>query len=279
MTWAARAREAADTIRRRIDRKPDVGIILGSGLGALADVMSADPTCASEAIPYEEIPHFPRPRVEGHAGRLVLGALDGRPVAVMQGRAHFYEGFPMAQVIFPVRVLRALGAHTLIITNAAGGLNPQFRAGDLMLITDHINFMGTNPLIGPNEDELGPRFPDMSAPYDPDLIKVAEVVAVGAGIPLRKGIYIGVSGPSFETPAELRMMARWGADAVGMSTVHEVITARHCGMRVLGISAITDMATGETVAAVTHEEVMAVATRIAPDFVRLLRVIVQMLPR
>lgn len=279
MTWAARAREAADTIRRRIDRKPDVGIILGSGLGALADVMSADPTCASEAIPYEEIPHFPRPRVEGHAGRLVLGALDGRPVAVMQGRAHFYEGFPMAQVIFPVRVLRALGAHTLIITNAAGGLNPQFRAGDLMLITDHINFMGTNPLIGPNEDELGPRFPDMSAPYDAELIKVAEVVAVGAGIPLRKGIYIGVSGPSFETPAELRMMARWGADAVGMSTVHEVITARHCGMRVLGISAITDMATGETVAAVTHEEVMAVATRIAPDFVRLLRVIVQMLPR
>ena len=279
MTWAARAREAADTIRRRIDRKPDVGIILGSGLGALADVMSADPTCASEAIPYEEIPHFPRPRVEGHAGRLVLGALDGRPVAVMQGRAHFYEGFPMAQVIFPVRVLRALGAHTLIITNAAGGLNPQFRAGDLMLITDHINFMGTNPLIGPNEDELGPRFPDMSAPYDAELIKVAEVVAVGAGIPLRKGIYIGVSGPSYETPAELRMMARWGADAVGMSTVHEVITARHRGMRVLGISAITDMATGETVAAVTHEEVMAVATRIAPDFVRLLRVIVQMLPR
>jgi len=279
MTWAARAREAADAIRRRIDRKPDVGIILGSGLGALADVMSADPRCASEAIPYEEIPHFPRPAVEGHAGRLVLGVLDGRPVAVMQGRAHLYEGFPMAQVVFPVRVLRALGARTLIITNAAGGLNPQFRAGDLMLITDHINFMGTNPLIGPNEDELGPRFPDMSAPYDAELIKVAEVVAVGAGIPLRKGIYIGVSGPSYETPAELRMMARWGADAVGMSTVHEVITARHSGMRVLGISAITDMATGETVVVISHEEVMATAKRIEPDFVQLLRVIVQMLPR
>jgi purine-nucleoside phosphorylase len=274
MSWAASAQEAAGAIRERAGGPaPSVAIILGSGLGALADVIAAD-----AAIPYAEIPHVPRPAVEGHAGRLVVGGLEGRRVAALQGRAHFYEGYPIAQVVFPVRVMHALGARILLVTNAAGGLNPQFRAGDLMLIADHINFMGTNPLIGPNEDTLGPRFPDMSAPYDPALREIARAAATRAGIALRTGVYIGVSGPSYETPAELRMMRRWGADAVGMSTVHEVIAARHCGMRVLGISAITDMATGETAAPITHEEVMATARRIEPIFVRLVRAIVGMLP-
>ncbi len=274
MTWAARARETAAAIRRRAGRTPEIGIILGSGLGGLADHVTAD-----ASIPVGDIPHFPQPMVEGHAGRLVVGLLEGRPVAVLQGRAHFYEGYPMPEVVFPVRALHALGARILIVTNASGGLNREWRAGDLMVISDHINFMGTNPLVGPNEDELGPRFPDMSAPYDPAFIAIAERAAVELGILLRKGVYVGVHGPSFETPAELRMLARWGADAVGMSTVHEVIAARHAGMRVLGISAITDMATGETVSVVTHEDVIATARRIEPEFVRLVRRIVATLPR
>jgi purine-nucleoside phosphorylase len=274
MTWAGRAREAATAIRERADRTPDAAIILGSGLGALADHVRAD-----AVIPFAEIPHFPRTGVEGHYGRLVVGTLDDRVVAVMQGRAHLYEGHTIAEVAFPVRVLAALGAPVLIVTNASGGLNRHFAAGDLMVIADHINFMGTNPLIGPNEDELGPRFPDMSDAYDPSLIALAEAAALEVGIPLRKGVYIGVLGPSFETPAELRMMARWGADAVGMSTVHEVVTARHIGMRVLGLSAIADMATGEGQVKVTHEGVLATGRRIEPQFVRLVRRIVSRLPR
>lgn len=274
MSWAARAHEAAEVIRTRADRTPEVAIILGSGLGALAEAVRADAT-----FPYAEIPYFPRPNVEGHSGRLVVGTLEDRAVAVLQGRAHFYEGYPMGEVIFPVRVVRALGAPVLIVSNASGGLNRHYAAGDLMLIADHINFMGTNPLIGPNEDELGPRFPDMSEPYDRALIALAEDAAAELGIPLRKGIYIGVTGPSYETPAELRMMARWGADAVGMSTVHEVIAARHLGMRVLGLSAITDMATGEAQEKVTHADVIATARRIEPRFVALVRRIVARLPR
>lgn len=273
MSWAARAREGAEAVRRRSDRSPDIAIILGSGLGALADAIEAD-----AAIPYDEIPHFPRPGVEGHAGRLVIGSLEGRSVVAMQGRTHFYEGYAMAEVVYPVRLMRALGAGLLIVTNAAGGLNRKWKAGDLMVICDHINFMGTNPLIGPNEEELGPRFPDMSAPYDPALIEVAEQAALAEAMPLRKGVYIAVSGPSYETPAELRMMARWGADAVGMSTVHEVIAARHAGMRVLGLTAIADMATGEAQAPVTHDEVIAVTKRMEPAFVRLVRRIVATLP-
>lgn len=269
MTWAARAREAAQAVVRMGARTPEVAIILGSGLGGLADEVSAEVT-----IGYGEIPHFPSPGVEGHAGRLVTGTLEGRLVAVMQGRAHFYEGHTMAEVAFPVRVLRALGAGILVVTNAAGGLNRQWHTGDLMVISDHINFMGTNPLIGPNEPELGPRFPDMSAAYDRELVAVAEAAALDLGMPLRKGIYVGVSGPSYETPAELRMLARWGADAVGMSTVHEVIAARHAGMRVLGLTAITDMATGEVVGQVSHEEVLAAARDIEPRFLRLARRII-----
>ncbi|MDR7417507.1 MAG: purine-nucleoside phosphorylase [Armatimonadota bacterium] len=274
MSWALRAREAATAIRQRTRRVPDAAVILGSGLGALADQVTVD-----AALTFQEIPHFPRTSVEGHHGRLLIGTLEDRAVAVMQGRAHFYEGYAMAEVAFPVRVLHALGAPILIVTNSSGGLNRHFKAGDLMVIADHINFMGTNPLVGPNEDELGPRFPDMSEPYDPALIELAEAAALEVGIPLRKGVYVGVCGPSYETPAELRMMARWGADAVGMSTVHEVITARHAGMRVLGLSAITDMATGEGHGKVTHEDVLAAAKRIEPQFVRLVRRIVRGLPR
>jgi purine-nucleoside phosphorylase len=265
---------AAAAVRRRAGRSPEIGIILGSGLGALTGEVGAD-----AAIPFSDIPHFPRAGVEGHSGRLVVGTLESRPVAVLQGRVHFYEGYPMAEVVFPVRVMHALGARTLIVTNAAGGLNREWKAGDLMVIRDHINFMGTNPLVGPNEEEFGPRFPDMSAAYDATFIALAEQAAAALGINLRKGIYVGVPGPSYETPAELRMLARWGADAVGMSTVHEVIAARHAGMRVLGLSAITDMATGEVVSPVTHEEVLATARRIEPEFIRLMRRIVATLPR
>jgi len=196
----------------------------------------------------------------------------------MQGRVHFYEGYPLGEVVFPIRVMRALGAGVLIVTNAAGGINRQWQRGDLMLIADHINFMGTNPLVGPNDPEVGPRFPDMSQAYDPALIALAERAALAEGIPIRKGVYIAVHGPSYETPAELRMMGRWGADAVGMSTVPEVIAARHMGMRVLGITAITDMATGESVAPVSHDEVIRAARELEPRFIRLVRRIVRELP-
>ncbi len=269
-SWKARIDEAAAYIRARTRVHPHLAIILGSGLGALADVIERDTT-----IPYRDIPHFPQSTVEGHQGNLVPGILEGKPVVAMQGRVHLYEGYEAADVVFPVRVMRALGAETLLVSNAAGGLNRQWAAGDLMVIADHINFMGRNPLIGSNEPDLGPRFPDMSRPYDPALIRLAEVAALQEGIALRKGVYVAVVGPSYETPAELRMLARWGADAVGMSTVPEVIAARHMGMRVLGLTAITDMATGEQVESVTHESVLAVARELEPRFVRLVRRIVR----
>jgi len=193
----------------------------------------------------------------------------------MAGRVHFYEGYTLAEVVFPIRVMHELGATALIVSNAAGGINRQWYAGDLMIIADHINFMGSNPLIGPNDSALGPRFPDMSAAYDRAFIELAERVALAEGIPIRKGVYVAVSGPSYETPAELRMLGRWGADAVGMSTVPEVIAARHMGMRILGITAITDMATGEQVMTVTHEEVIAVAKRVEPKFIRLVKRVVR----
>src|SRR3989304_5056885 len=237
---------------------------------AVADAGERDAT-----IPYREIPHFPVSTAAGHASNLVLGMLEGKPVVVMQGRVHFYEGYALGQVVFPVRVMRELGAGTLLVSNAAGGLNRQWNAGDLMVIADHMNFMGTNPLIGPNEEAFGARFPDMARPYDPDLVRLAERVAVAERVPLRKGVYVAVSGPSYETAAELRMLARWGADAVGMSTVPEVIAARQMGIRALGFSAITDMATGEVVESVTHEAVLAVARELEPRFVRLVRRIIR----
>ncbi len=265
-----RIERAAAYVRTRTKIVPQIAIILGSGLGALADQIAAD-----AATPYADIPHFPRSTVEGHAGRLLLGGLEGKPVVAMAGRVHFYEGYPLADVVFPVRVMKALGAEILLVSNAAGGINRQWHRGDLMIIADHINFMGSNPLIGPNDPAVGRRFPDMSSAYDPELIALAERAALAEGIPIRKGVYVGVHGPSYETLAELRMLARWGADAVGMSTVPEVIAARHMGMRVLGITAITDMATGEQAAPVTHEDVIATAAEIEPKFVRLLKRIVR----
>ncbi len=261
---------AVSVVRARVSLAPQVAIILGSGLGALAGEVRAD-----AVVPYAEIPGFPRSTVEGHAGNLLIGRLEGRAVAVMQGRAHFYEGYSLADVVFPVRVIRALGARVLLVSNAAGGINRLWSSGDLMIIADHINFMGSNPLMGPNDPDLGPRFPDMSQAYEPDLIALAERAALAEGIAIRKGVYAGVHGPSYETPAELRMLRGWGADAVGMSTVPEVIAARHMGMRVLGITAITDMATGEQIKTVTHEDVMAVAREIEPKFIRLVKRIVR----
>ncbi len=257
---------AAADVRGKTQLRPTVAIILGSGLGALADHIEAE-----VVVPYAEIPGFPRSTVEGHAGRLILGHLEGKPVVAMQGRVHFYEGYTQADVVFPLRVMHALGTGTLFVSNAAGGINREWYRGDLMVITDHINFTGSNPLIGPNDPALGPRFPDMSQAYDPQLIALAEGAALAEGIPLRKGIYVGVHGPSYETRAELRMLGGWGADAVGMSTVPEVIAARHLGMRVLGITAITDMVTGEQVLPVTHDEVIRAAEEIEPKFIRLVR--------
>ncbi|MER3456750.1 MAG: purine-nucleoside phosphorylase [candidate division GAL15 bacterium] len=265
-----RMEEAASAVRAAVPFEPRVAVVLGSGLGGLVDHVQP-----VGVVPYTEIPFFPATTVEGHAGRLVLGWLESKPVAVLQGRVHLYEGYSAQEVVFPIRVLYALGCRTVLVSNAAGGLNREWRAGDLMVITDHINFQGTNPLVGPNDDRLGPRFPDMSTPYDRGLVELAERCALQEGIVLRRGVYVAVLGPSYETAAELRMLRGFGADAVGMSTVPEVIAARHLGMRVLGLSAITDMATGEVVQPVTHEEVLRVARELEPRFVRLVRRIVR----
>lgn len=263
-----RIEEAVASIRRRTGAVRDLGIVLGSGLGTLVDEVAAD-----AALRYAEIPHFPVPTAAGHEGRLVLGRLERLPVAVMQGRAHVYEGYTAAQVAFPIRVMAALGVRTLIVTNAAGGIARRLKPGDLMVITDHINSMGTNPLIGPNDDAVGPRFPDLSRAYDPDLVVLAVRAGREEGISLRKGVYLAVSGPSYETPAELAMMARWGAAAVGMSTVPEVIVAAHAGIRVLGISAITNVAHGGEPP--SHDAVLRTARETEPRFVRVVRRVVR----
>jgi purine-nucleoside phosphorylase len=263
--------EAADYIATRSHYQPRVGLILGSGLNPLASAVET-----ADIIPYDQIPHFPKPTVEGHVGRLVLGYLEGIPVAVMQGRVHFYEGYPLQQVVFPVRVMQVMGIETLIVTNAAGGLDPSFQPGDLMLITDHINFIGmagNHPLFGPNDPTFGPRFPDMSQAYDPELRRLAQEVAHEQDIPLRQGVYAGLAGPSFETPAEIRFLRLVGADAVGMSTVTEVTIARHGGTRVLGVSGISNVAIVEptTGQEATHEEVLAAGQQIVPRLTALVR--------
>lgn len=245
---------ALAAIQALTKQRPSVAIVLGSGLGALADeVRNAD------RIPYAKIPGWERSTAPGHAGELVVGTLSGKTVAVMKGRLHYYEGYDIQAVTFPIRVFQAWGITTIIVTNACGGLNPSYHAGDLMVIADHINFMGTNPLRGPNEDRLGPRFPDMVGAYTEELRALAHEVDPA----LHEGVYVAVAGPNYETPAELRMLRRWGADAVGMSTVPEVLVARHAGMRILAIATVTDMATGlpGLVDHVTHEEVLAVADR------------------
>ncbi len=274
----AHYREAADAILRRTAHRPRVGLILGSGLNPLADEVEA-----ADRIPYSEIPHFVPSTVVGHAGRLVIGRLEGRAILIMQGRIHAYEGFSQHQVALPVRVMHELGITTLIVTNAAGGLNPSFRAGDLMLIVDHIGLsamVGHNPLWGPNDDSLGPRFPAMSKAYDPALRRLAREVADRLGIPLRQGVYCGLAGPAFETPAEVRFLRLIGADACGMSTVPEVMAACHMGMRVLGLSGITNMAVDDVdaEAEADHEEVLETGRQLVPRLMALLRGILAALP-
>ena len=242
-----------------------LGVILGSGLGGYADNL-AD----AVRIPYQDIPHFPASSVAGHAGVLVAGRLHGKPTVLLQGRVHYYEGHDPDAVIFPARLLHGLGVRTLIVTNAAGGINPEFRPGDLMIIRDHLNFMGFNPLRGRLAESFGPRFPDMSYAYHPELRDLARAAAGDLGIAVREGVYLGVSGPSYETPAEIRMFRGWGADAVGMSTVPEVIAANQMGMRVLGISCITNMAAGILDQPLTHREVLDTTERVKDQFTRLL---------
>jgi len=262
--------DTANWIRGKRDVIPRVGLVLGSGLGAFAERLEN-----RVAIPYDEIPNFPVPSgVVGHAGELVLGDVERTPVAVLSGRVHFYEGRPMSDVVFPPRVLARLGVSAVVLTNAAGGVRRTFKPGDLMLISDHVNAFGTNPLVGPNEDALGPRFPDMSRVYDPALRKLAKDTAKRLRIPLREGVYLGNPGPSYETPAEIRMYTRIGADAVGMSTIPEAIALRHAGVRVLGISTITNMAAGILPKPLDHSEVLATTKRVGDRFVRLLTALV-----
>jgi purine-nucleoside phosphorylase len=263
---------AADLVRSRVPFIPHVGVVLGSGLGAFAGRL-ADPV----VIPYDEIPGWPPSRVVGHEGRLAVGARAGRAVAVLSGRAHFYEGHSLQTVAFATRVLGVLGIKTLILTNAAGGINTGFAQGALMVIDDHINLLGSNPLVGANEDRLGPRFPDMSAVYSPRLRAIAHEVAARLDIPVAHGVYIAVHGPSYETPAEIRAFRTLGADAVGMSTVPEAIAARHMGIEVMGISCITNMAAGVLPEPLNHDEVMETARRVGGQFIALLEGIIERL--
>ncbi|MCP1307185.1 purine-nucleoside phosphorylase [Paenibacillus tyrfis] len=265
--------EAAQWISDRIERRSlDMGLVLGSGLGDMAAQVED-----AIAIPYDRIPHFPVSTVEGHAGQFVIGKLEGKNVIVMQGRFHYYEGYSMKKVVFPIYVMMQLGVRSLVITNAAGGMNRGFQAGDLMLISDQLNLTGDNPLIGINHPELGPRFPDMSQAYTPQFRDLAKRIAAqmgqerGEAIRLQEGVYAGISGPNYLPPAELTMLANLGGDAVGMSTVGEVIAASHAGLKVLGISCITDMAIGEELEPLTHEQVVAVANRTKPIFIELVR--------
>ncbi len=253
--------QAAQAIRDRGGAEPRIALILGSGLGAFADTLEG-----AERIPYGDIPGWPLSTVEGHSGQLVVGAHGGAVLAVMQGRVHLYEGYAPWEVVFPLRVLSLLGCHSLVVTNAAGAINTDFTAGDLMLIRDHINLQGTNANLGPNLDELGPRFFDMTYAYDRDYRQLARQAAAKRGIELREGVYAAVLGPSYETPAEIRMLGAMGADAVGMSTVPEVTAANHLGMRTVGISCLSNMAAGVLDAPLDHEEVMQTAERVGDVF-------------
>ncbi|WP_409297971.1 purine-nucleoside phosphorylase [Peribacillus sp. SCS-26] len=262
--------QAADYLKEKLSGTPEIGLILGSGLGVLADEIED-----AVKIPYGEIPNFPVSTVEGHAGQLVSGTLSGKKVIAMQGRFHFYEGYDMGQVTFPVRVMKLLGVDKMIVTNAAGGVNQDLSAGDLMIITDHINFTGTSPLIGPNDAEFGVRFPDMSEAYSKEYQEVAKKAAEALNIPIKEGVYLGLSGPAYETPAEVRMVRTLGGDAVGMSTVPEVIIARHSGISVLGISCITNMAAGILNQPLSHDEVIETTEKVKADFLSLIKTIVK----
>jgi purine-nucleoside phosphorylase len=262
--------EAMQFIRSKTEFVPKTGIILGTGLGALVEEINV-----VQDISYQDIPHFPISTVESHAGKLIFGYLGGKNVMAMQGRFHYYEGYDMKQVTFPVRVMKALGVTTLVVSNACGGLNPQFKAGDIVVITDHINLLGSNPLFGPNDNTLGPRFPDMCYCYDPDLIQLAENVALNLGLKLHKGVYVAVAGPNLETAAEYRFLRAIGADVVGMSTVPEVIVARHQGTKVLGFSLITDMGLPDALKPTNLAEILATAARSEPVLKRIISRVVE----
>ncbi|UCD59307.1 MAG: purine-nucleoside phosphorylase [Candidatus Hydrogenedentota bacterium] len=257
--------ETSVAIKKRTTLKPTVGIILGTGLGELVKEIKG-----KESIPYDELPGFPVSAVKSHENQLVFGRIGRKAVVAMQGRFHYYEGYSMKEVTFPVRVMKALGARTLIVSNASGGMNPDFKAGDLMVITDHINLMGDNPLIGSNDDSLGPRFPDMVEPYNGRLIELVEKVALEEKIPLKRGVYVAVAGPNLETKAEYRFLRTIGADAVGMSTVPEVIVAVHAGLRVLGISCVTDECLPDALKPANIETILKVAAEAEPKVTRLI---------
>jgi purine-nucleoside phosphorylase len=264
-----RAEHATRIIRARINVEPRIAVVLGSGLGSFADDFED-----AAGIPYEEIPGFMRSTAQGHAGRLVAGKVDSVPVVAMQGRVHYYEGYSLEEVTFPIRTFSLLGIKTLILTNAAGGINVQLTQGGLMVLTDHLNLMGDNPLRGANDERFGPRFPDMSSVYSPELQELAIEEAKAVGVEMRRGVYCALSGPSYETPAEIHLLRNLGADAVGMSTVPEAIVARHMGLEVLGISCITNMAAGIGDEPINHDEVMATGNRVRESFTELLRRIV-----
>lgn len=265
--------EASTYIQKRILSEPSIGLVLGSGLGVLAD----DITDAT-IISYEDIPHFPVSTVSGHEGRLVIGMLEEKQVIAMQGRFHFYEGYSMEEVTFPIQVMKALGVESLLITNAAGGINKEFIPGDLMIIHDHINQTGTNPLIGPNDDEVGPRFPDMSEVYNKMYINHVLHTSKELNIPVKTGVYIGNSGPTYETPAEIKMLRSFGGDAVGMSTVPEAIVAKHIGLEILGISCITNMAAGILDEPLSHADVIKTAQKAQNHFIKLIRQVIKTFP-
>jgi purine-nucleoside phosphorylase len=263
-------KETLKVIRNYSKEEYPVGIILGTGLGALVKEIKVE-----HQIDYAELPHFPLSTVESHHGKLILGSIDEKKVIAMQGRFHYYEGYTMKQITYPVRVMKFLGVKTLLVSNACGGMNPDYRKGDLMLMLDHINLLGDNPLIGKNEDELGPRFPDMSEPYSLDLIKLAEQVAKENNIKIHKGIYIAVPGPNLETKAEYKFLRMTGADVVGMSTIPENIVANHMGIKVLGISIITDECFPETLKPVNVEEIIAVAMKAEPKMTLIMKVVIK----
>jgi purine-nucleoside phosphorylase len=267
-----RVEEAAAAVRARCSKLPETAIVLGSGLGDFADTL-----LDAIATPYGDLPHWPASKVVGHAGRLVIGRVGGRQVAALSGRAHFYEGHELSTVVFATRVMGRLGAKQIILTNAAGGINTLFSQGALMIIDDHINLLGSNPLVGPNDERFGPRFPDMSEVYSRRLRGIADAAAKAKGVPVSHGVYVAVHGPSYETPAEIRFFRTIGADAVGMSTVPEAIAARHMGMEVLGISCITNMAAGVLPQPLVHDEVMETARRVRGSFIALLEGIIERL--
>ncbi len=265
-----RIKEAKEFVQKRTKLKPNIGIILGTGLGALAGEIKN-----KSKLAYKDIPHFPVSTAPGHQGNLFLGMLGGKKVVAMQGRFHSYEGYTLEEIAFPIRVMRQMGIDLLIESNAAGGMNPNFRAGDLMIITDHIDLTGNNPLIGPNDDSLGPRFPDMSEPYDEGLIELTEDIAIQERIRIHRGVYVGVTGPNFETRAEYRFLRLIGADAVGMSTVPEVIVARHAGLKVLGISCITDECIPDRLNPLDLRYMIRVAKEAEPKITRLVKKVVE----